>query len=111
MPIKQLKILILLEPPAPTKKSKRANNEEETALAETKSSICLNDLNLTIEKREKIGICGPVGSGKTALLNSILGAVRTFKQTFKPIVLDHPGQRNNFGCGHCCLRQSTSLHH
>ncbi|KAI6191326.1 ABC transporter, ATP-binding protein [Aphelenchoides bicaudatus] len=62
-----------LEPPTETK-PKRGSNEEETALTDETMKTCLNDLSLSIEKREKIGVCGPVGSGKSALLNSILGA-------------------------------------
>ncbi|KAI6210597.1 ABC transporter, ATP-binding protein [Aphelenchoides besseyi] len=48
-------------------------NEEQEALEEKRYEFCLSDLNLSIARKEKIGICGAVGSGKTALLNSILG--------------------------------------
>jgi ABC-type polysaccharide/polyol phosphate transport system ATPase subunit len=67
-------IKAFLEPKKPDKKNKK--NEEQANLNEVDSiPVCLNDLSLTIEKKEKIGICGLVGSGKTAFLDSILGTV------------------------------------
>ncbi|VDM45337.1 unnamed protein product, partial [Toxocara canis] len=37
------------------------------------SAFALEAIDLTIKKKELIGVCGPVGSGKTALLNAIVG--------------------------------------
>jgi ABC-type lipoprotein export system ATPase subunit len=53
-----------------------SEDAEESALTERVPSNCISDLTLNIEKREKVAICGSVGSGKTALLSSILGTVR-----------------------------------
>ncbi|VDM95671.1 unnamed protein product [Thelazia callipaeda] len=36
-------------------------------------TIALEDITFNVRKKELIGICGPVGSGKTALLNAITG--------------------------------------
>ncbi|KAF7633061.1 hypothetical protein Mgra_00007555 [Meloidogyne graminicola] len=52
---------------------------EENQLKEVKQKeflqkqFCLKIDDFTIQKGELIGICGPVGSGKTALINSITG--------------------------------------
>ncbi|URE47217.1 Sodium/hydrogen exchanger family [Musa troglodytarum] len=35
----------------------------------------LENLNLTINKGEKVAVCGPVGSGKSSLLHAILGEI------------------------------------
>lgn len=50
---------------------------EEEALKDSSSTRqqCLQKLSLTIEKKELIGVCGAIGSGKSALLSSILGHV------------------------------------
>uniref|UniRef100_A0A8R1TR26 Uncharacterized protein n=1 Tax=Onchocerca volvulus TaxID=6282 RepID=A0A8R1TR26_ONCVO len=37
------------------------------------SSIALKNITLDVRKKELLGICGPVGSGKTALLSAIIG--------------------------------------
>uniref|UniRef100_F1KQ57 Multidrug resistance-associated protein 5 n=1 Tax=Ascaris suum TaxID=6253 RepID=F1KQ57_ASCSU len=37
------------------------------------SPFTLEEIDLTIKKKELIAVCGPVGSGKTALLNAIVG--------------------------------------
>lgn len=36
----------------------------------------LNDLNITLQKRDLLGVIGPVGSGKSSLLQTILGEFR-----------------------------------
>jgi ABC-type multidrug transport system fused ATPase/permease subunit len=43
---------------------------------DTKENVILNDLDLTIKKGSLTCICGPVGSGKTSLLNAILGDMK-----------------------------------
>ncbi|VDK77147.1 unnamed protein product [Litomosoides sigmodontis] len=37
------------------------------------SAVALKNITLNVRKKELLGICGPVGSGKTALLNAIIG--------------------------------------
>ncbi|CAG9533665.1 unnamed protein product [Cercopithifilaria johnstoni] len=37
------------------------------------TAIALKNITLNVRKKELLGICGPVGSGKTALLNAIIG--------------------------------------
>uniref|UniRef100_A0A915PRN9 Uncharacterized protein n=1 Tax=Setaria digitata TaxID=48799 RepID=A0A915PRN9_9BILA len=37
------------------------------------SSVALKGITLAVRKKELLGICGPVGSGKTALLSAIVG--------------------------------------
>ncbi|VDK17784.1 unnamed protein product [Anisakis simplex] len=39
----------------------------------TCSTFALESIDLTVKKKELVGVCGPVGSGKTALLNAIVG--------------------------------------
>ncbi|KAE9419361.1 hypothetical protein Angca_002423, partial [Angiostrongylus cantonensis] len=46
---------------------------EETPVNTGQSSFCLDNITLIIRKKELTGICGAVGSGKSALLNSIIG--------------------------------------
>eukprot|EP00106_Octopus_bimaculoides_P007974 XP_014775416.1 PREDICTED: multidrug resistance-associated protein 5-like [Octopus bimaculoides] len=41
----------------------------------------LNDITLNVEKGKIIGICGPVGSGKSSLLSAILGRIEKKKGT------------------------------
>jgi len=41
-----------------------------------KSDFSLNDINLIIQKKELIGVCGGVGSGKTSLLHAIVGQLQ-----------------------------------
>jgi ATP-binding cassette, subfamily C (CFTR/MRP), member 1 len=49
-----------------------AVEKEEVEMVE-KSTWALKDINLTIKKGELVAVVGPVGSGKTAFLNLILG--------------------------------------
>ncbi|VBB26660.1 unnamed protein product [Acanthocheilonema viteae] len=37
------------------------------------SAVALKNITLNVRKKELLGICGPVGSGKTALLSAIVG--------------------------------------
>ncbi|KJH46653.1 ABC transporter, ATP-binding protein, partial [Dictyocaulus viviparus] len=52
-----------------------ANPTEETPVNTRQTSFCLENITLTIRKKELTGICGAVGSGKSALLSSIIGHV------------------------------------
>lgn len=52
---------------------------EETPVNTGQSSFCLDNITLVIRRKELTGICGPVGSGKSALLNSIIGHMFTSK--------------------------------
>ncbi|KAJ1347866.1 Multidrug resistance-associated protein 5 [Parelaphostrongylus tenuis] len=46
---------------------------EETPVNIGQSTFCLDKITLVIRKKELTGICGAVGSGKSALLSSIIG--------------------------------------
>ncbi|GMT32386.1 hypothetical protein PFISCL1PPCAC_23683, partial [Pristionchus fissidentatus] len=48
-------------------------SNEENAPADVTDHFLLKEINLVVQKKELIGICGPVGSGKSALLTSIIG--------------------------------------
>uniref|UniRef100_A0A914Z986 Uncharacterized protein n=1 Tax=Panagrolaimus superbus TaxID=310955 RepID=A0A914Z986_9BILA len=65
------------KPEKPSKKSKKKRaetvTEAEPLKSNEKNDFALNELNVTINKKELIGICGPVGSGKTSFLHSIAG--------------------------------------
>ena len=45
----------------------------------TINATCLFDINIEVQKNKLIGIVGPIGSGKTALLRSIMGQMRLIK--------------------------------
>ena len=78
------------------KKSKKtdepANNTEDDNLIQNKSingnssinsentDIILNNISFKIEKGKFIGVVGRVGTGKTSLLNSILGEISKFNE-------------------------------
>ncbi|KAH7719900.1 CBN-MRP-5 protein [Aphelenchoides avenae] len=47
--------------------------EESLKDASAPRPQCLQKLTLTVEKKELIGVCGSVGSGKSALLSGVLG--------------------------------------
>ncbi|MCP9264913.1 Multidrug resistance-associated protein 5 [Dirofilaria immitis] len=53
------------------------SNERSPVVANEQSScdslVALKNITLDVRKKELLGICGPVGSGKTALLSSIIG--------------------------------------
>ncbi|KAK6061463.1 ABC transporter, ATP-binding protein [Cooperia oncophora] len=53
------------EPTSPPTEATPVNTEQ--------SSFALDNITLNIRKKELTGICGAVGSGKSALLNSIIG--------------------------------------
>uniref|UniRef100_A0AC34GNF9 ABC transmembrane type-1 domain-containing protein n=1 Tax=Panagrolaimus sp. ES5 TaxID=591445 RepID=A0AC34GNF9_9BILA len=65
------------KPEKPSKKSKKKRAETVTEAEPLKpnerNDFALNELNVVINKKELIGICGPVGSGKTSFLHSIVG--------------------------------------
>ncbi len=48
--------------------------------------VALNDLSLSVEARESVGLVGPNGAGKTTLFNCLLGLLRpdTGSVTFEP---------------------------
>lgn len=39
------------------------------------SPFALHNLTFSVDKKAKVGICGPAGSGKTSLLNALMGCV------------------------------------
>jgi len=61
---------------------KLTNNQEETIVKFTNVSIgygkkiILNNINLSIERNDFIGIVGPNGSGKTTFLKTLLGNIK-----------------------------------
>uniref|UniRef100_A0A914WGG6 Uncharacterized protein n=1 Tax=Plectus sambesii TaxID=2011161 RepID=A0A914WGG6_9BILA len=48
-------------------------DHESEPLSTTQASTTLHNLDLIVEKKRLIGICGPVGSGKSALLHALIG--------------------------------------
>uniref|UniRef100_A0A8R1YJA7 ABC transporter ATP-binding protein n=1 Tax=Pristionchus pacificus TaxID=54126 RepID=A0A8R1YJA7_PRIPA len=48
-------------------------SNDESAPADVSDHFLLKEVNLVVQKKELVGICGPVGAGKTALLTSIIG--------------------------------------
>uniref|UniRef100_A0AC35TVU9 ABC transmembrane type-1 domain-containing protein n=1 Tax=Rhabditophanes sp. KR3021 TaxID=114890 RepID=A0AC35TVU9_9BILA len=63
-----------VEPP-PTKRGEEKTSEETVELTtkDEGNSFTLAGLTLNIQKQELIGVCGPVGCGKSSLLTAILG--------------------------------------
>lgn len=57
---------------SPNEKSDDAPNENDP-VNQSEEVFAISDINLTIKKKELVGICGAVGSGKTALLTSLIG--------------------------------------
>ncbi|TKR81617.1 hypothetical protein L596_015460 [Steinernema carpocapsae] len=47
--------------------------EEENLISNKTNNLALTGINLVVKKKELIGICGPVGSGKSALLRAAMG--------------------------------------
>uniref|UniRef100_A0A0N5C8T7 Multidrug resistance-associated protein 5 n=1 Tax=Strongyloides papillosus TaxID=174720 RepID=A0A0N5C8T7_STREA len=77
---------IYLEPP--TRRKKKDSNEEEVEELQAKesnenSTFNLNNLKLTIKKQELVGICGPVGSGKSSLLTALNGHMDNISGEYK----------------------------
>ncbi|XP_071949501.1 ATP-binding cassette sub-family C member 5-like [Antedon mediterranea] len=58
------------------------------SLVEPTPVLLLNDINIKVKKSSLIGICGPIGSGKTSLLNAFLGQL--------PIVNGHVAATGRF---------------
>ncbi|KAI9095088.1 P-loop containing nucleoside triphosphate hydrolase protein [Phlyctochytrium arcticum] len=48
-------------------------------ISHAESRAVLRDINLTVRKGECIGVCGPVGSGKSSLANAILGEMECLR--------------------------------
>jgi len=43
--------------------------------SETETVITLHDITMSLAKGELVGVCGSVGSGKTSIIQAILGMV------------------------------------
>ncbi|CEF69745.1 Canalicular multispecific organic anion transporter 1 [Strongyloides ratti] len=59
-----------------TRKDKKGNEEVEELKSKEDNENCgftLSKLKLTVKKQELIGICGPLGSGKSSLLTALNG--------------------------------------
>lgn len=54
-------------------------NENIAQRSSTINATCLFDINIEVQKNKFIGIVGPIGSGKTALLRSVMGQMRLIK--------------------------------
>ncbi|KAL3214887.1 hypothetical protein MRX96_006978 [Rhipicephalus microplus] len=57
---------------------------EKCSFARTKeciSSLCLHDISLAASPGALVGIAGPVGSGKSTLIQAILGELHTVRGT------------------------------
>lgn len=61
-------------------------------------NLALEDVNLTVEKGDYLGIIGPNGGGKSTLLRSILGLVVPERGFVR--VLGHPAQENHHQIGY-----------
>uniref|UniRef100_A0A8L8KN48 Multidrug resistance-associated protein 1 n=1 Tax=Heligmosomoides polygyrus TaxID=6339 RepID=A0A8L8KN48_HELPZ len=59
-------ILLVSESSTPPTEATPVNTDQNGA-------FCLDNITLNIRKKELTGICGAVGSGKSALLNSVIG--------------------------------------
>ena len=45
--------------------------------------VALDDLDLTIEEGERVGLIGPNGAGKTTFFNCVLGVLRPDRGTVR----------------------------
>lgn len=60
--------------------------------------LVLEDINLTVEKGDYLGIIGPNGGGKSTLLRTILGLIAPLRGSIK--VLGQPAQENHQQIGY-----------
>jgi len=51
--------------------------DEELDGAHLNTIITLHNINISLKEGSLVGVCGAVGSGKTSLIQAILGMVRT----------------------------------
>ncbi|WKY15179.1 hypothetical protein Q1695_000569 [Nippostrongylus brasiliensis] len=58
---------------SPQQAESTAAPTEATPVNTEQTAFCLDNITLNIRKKQLTGICGAVGSGKSALLNSIIG--------------------------------------
>jgi len=56
-----------------------AESEPDAAVAEEKSSFALKDIDLHIPRGQLVAIVGAVGSGKSSILNALVGEMRKTK--------------------------------
>ena len=61
---------------------KEIKKEEDNILPEIEIIELLKDIKLTVEKGDLIAIVGPIGAGKTCLLNAILNNLDVLNNTF-----------------------------
>uniref|UniRef100_A0A0N4ZVZ5 ABC transmembrane type-1 domain-containing protein n=1 Tax=Parastrongyloides trichosuri TaxID=131310 RepID=A0A0N4ZVZ5_PARTI len=61
---------IYVEPP-PRRRGKVTEEVEEELQKQETNTFTLNNLNLSVKKQELVGVCGPVGSGKSSLLYAL----------------------------------------
>jgi len=51
---------------------------EESQTEPSKAITTLHNINMSLKEGSLVGVCGAVGSGKTSLIQAILGMVRTY---------------------------------
>lgn len=69
---------------APSSKKEEAKSKEISDSADNEAKyIILRDIELNVKPGELIGIVGVVGSGKSSLLNAIIGEMITLKGKVK----------------------------
>jgi len=61
--------------PKPSASTVKADSEADPLTEPKSNPQCLQKLTLSIKKGELIGLCGKIGSGKSAFLNALLGHV------------------------------------
>ncbi|CAD5229343.1 unnamed protein product [Bursaphelenchus okinawaensis] len=59
--------------------NEKAETPSEAEKVNEQNKFILHDLSLTVDRKAKIGICGPVGSGKSAFLQALLGCMSNDK--------------------------------
>ncbi|CAD5234455.1 unnamed protein product [Bursaphelenchus xylophilus] len=59
--------------------AEKAASTNETEKLNEEPKFCLHDISVTVNRKAKIGVCGPVGSGKSSFLQALLGCMSNEK--------------------------------
>jgi ABC-type transport system involved in cytochrome bd biosynthesis fused ATPase/permease subunit len=63
--------------PTTNKKENKKNKKTESEPLTPSDVVALSSITLSAPGKHLIGVCGPVGCGKSALVNAISGHVRS----------------------------------